>query len=183
MLFTSSITLPMLFGSIPRISTPAVLDWLEAMASPVTTGVAACTPGTSRILPSKSSHASVPSPVASGAGLPAGPSDGSGSALELRLSMLMCALLPRIFCLRSAPKPPMIETTAHKAKELIATPAMDKIEMTVKNPLLEARTCRAATKLTKLWRSRRSSSQGRASDITDNIEMVPNSAAPTLTIW
>ena len=48
MFFTRLMTSPIVVGSMPRSSTPAVFDELDAMASPPTTGVAACTPGTLR---------------------------------------------------------------------------------------------------------------------------------------
>jgi hypothetical protein len=59
-------------------------------------------------------------------------------------------VVPRILRLRSAPKPPMIETTRQSASELNDTPTTESRLMIVKNPLFDERTWRAATKATKL---------------------------------
>ncbi len=101
-----------------------MFEELEAMASPPATGVAARTPFTSRMSSSKSLQCEKP---------------------PMRLaSILTCALLPKILCLRSAPKPPMIETTAHSANELTPTPEMDqKGNNRQKSALLSAHVARS----------------------------------------
>ena len=67
------------------------------------------------------------------------------------------------------------------AKALTATPAMDKNEMTVRKPLLPARTWRTATNGMKPRRSMRFSVQGSAKDMKPMMKNVPDSAAPTRT--
>jgi hypothetical protein len=93
------------------------------------------------------------------------------------------ALLPRIFRFRSAPKPPMIATTMHSANELTPTPAIDSTLMTVKKPLLCARTWRAATNETNPRPSTRLSAHGTASTIVPITKKTPLSTAPTRTTW
>ncbi len=90
---------------MPRTSAPAVLDELEAMASPPTTGVAAPPP-------TRASVARVTVSFSSQSPKPPG----------RVTSTTMCALLPRILRFRSWPKPPMIEVTEQSAHELTLTP-------------------------------------------------------------
>jgi hypothetical protein len=156
-------TVPMVSVSTPRSSTPAVFEALEAIDSPPATAVTALTPGTSRRSSARSRQLVKPP--------------------TFLVSTRTWALLPKILRFRSAPKPPMIETTTHKASALTATPKMDSTEITVKKPLFVARTWRALTNITKPPRSNRSSTNGMASDKKPTTKPPPESTVPSRTPW
>ena len=72
----------------------------------------------------------------------------------------------------------MIEVTEQSAQELTATPAMERTEITVRNPLLVARTWRAPTNEVKLRRSRASRISGSAAESTPSRKSTPATRAP-----
>jgi hypothetical protein len=74
----------------------------------------------------------------------------------------------------------MTATTTHSASADSATPTMDKTEMTVRNPLLVARTCLAATNDMKPPRSSASSAYGMASADKPTTKTMPQTTVLTL---
>jgi hypothetical protein len=161
MLFTSSITSPMLCGSTPRTMTPARFEGLEIITSPLKTGVAATTPGTARTRAMTSSE--------------------PDQATWLSVSITMWALLPRIFRRKSWLKPPMTLTTLDCAQALTATPQMDSTLMTVRNPLFCDLTWRALTKDSNLPCSSRSKIQGKSAKRSVSKNRTPLEIAEDLT--
>src|ERR1700727_1011983 len=105
--------------------TPARFDGLETITSLRTTGVAAVTPGRSRTRLRTSSY----------------PSHGAA----LSSSIVMWAWFPRIFRLRSWLNPPITLTTLDSAHDESETPQIERMLMTVRNPLFGDRTWRAPT--------------------------------------
>ena len=66
------------------------------------------------------------------------------------VSIVMCALLPRILRFKILAEAAHDRGTPQSAHELTATPQIDRTEMTVRNPLLLARTCRDGDERRKL---------------------------------
>jgi hypothetical protein len=93
------------------------------------------------------------------------------------MSMVMCALLPED--LAPGPhRPPMTEVTPQSAQELTATPRIDRTEITVRKPLLLARTWRTATNERKLRPSARSKIQGISPTMKRMTKITAVAAAP-----
>src|SRR5512135_1294556 len=91
----------------------------------------------------------------------------------------MCALFPRILRFRSVLNPPITLMTLESAHELIATPQIERMLITVRKPLFCERTWRAPTKSAKRARSRRSRIQGKRDESRRIVDEMPKTIVET----